>query len=86
MAFSDSERAALDRIQGDHMPPPIDPRDFGAIEAKVQALSQDISYMAEKLDRLVAMSERGKGAIWMVTLLAGGMGAAVATAARKLFA
>lgn len=59
-------------------------RDFGRLEAQVDALdskfdklSQKLDAMSERIESLNHLAERGKGAYWAATLIASAIGAAI---------
>lgn len=62
---------------------PIDPRDFGRLEAEVLALKTQVSAMASDMKSLLALVERGKGG-WFVIVLAGTISGAITALAIKL--
>ena len=62
---------------------PIDPRDFGRLEAEVLALKTQVSAMAADMKSLLALVERGKGG-WFVIVLAGTISGAFTALAIKL--
>lgn len=43
---------------------PIDLREFGRLEAKVEAQGRQIDLMSEKLDDLLALANRSRGGFW----------------------
>jgi len=43
---------------------PIDQREFGRLEAKVEAQGEQIAAMAIKLDELLALANRSRGGFW----------------------
>lgn len=54
------------------MPLDFDPREFGRLEATVEAqgreigeLKQSVSEMAGKLDELIALANKGRGGLWL---------------------
>jgi hypothetical protein len=51
---------------------PIDPREFGKLEAEVAILRDQVSAMAQDMKSLLALVERGKGG-WRVIIAASGM-------------
>jgi len=55
---------------------PIDPRDFGRLEAEVAILRDQVSAMAQDMKSLLALVERGKGG-WFVIVLAGTISGAI---------
>jgi hypothetical protein len=62
---------------------PIDPRDFGKLEAEVAILRDQVSAMATDMKSLLALVERGKGG-WFVIVLAGTISGAITALAIKL--
>jgi len=62
---------------------PIDPRDFGRLEAEVAILRDQVSAMAQDMKSLLALVERGKGG-WFVIVLAGTISGAITALAVKL--
>lgn len=64
---------------------PIDPRDFGNLEAEVKGLRRDldastkaISTMSRQMDDLTALANKSKGGFWagmaMISAISAGMG------------
>jgi hypothetical protein len=62
---------------------PIDPRDFGKLEAEVAILRTQVSALATDMQSLLALVERGKGG-WLVIVLAGTITSALTVLAIKL--
>ena len=62
---------------------PIDPRDFGKLEAKVDHLSQQVEDMAGTLQAVRTVLDQTKGG-WYVLATAAGISGAVAALAVKL--
>lgn len=58
--------------------PPIDLREFGRLEEKVEAQGRQIEAMAVKLDDLLALANKGRGGFWagmtFVSLLSSAVG------------
>lgn len=52
----------------------IDPREFGALEAKVAHLEKMVQAQSEKMDQLIELANRGKGAYWAGLFIAGAIG------------
>jgi hypothetical protein len=61
---------------------PIDPRDFGKLEAEVAILRDQVSAMAAVIKSQLALVERGKGG-WFVIVLAGTISGAITALAIK---
>jgi len=62
---------------------PIDPRDFGRLEAEVLSLKTQVGAMAADMKTLLALVERGKGG-WSVIVLAGTISGAMTALAVKM--
>ena len=62
---------------------PIDPRDFGRLEAEVLSLKTQVSSLAADMKTLLALVERGKGG-WSVIVLASTISGALTAFAIKL--
>lgn len=56
----------------------IDPRDFGALESKVDQLEKMVEAQGAKIDQLLEIANKGKGALWL-TLAVGGFLGSLAT-------
>ena len=59
-------------------------RDFGRLEAQVEALHSDfgnlsrqMTLLSEKMDSLTTLAERGKGAYWAAALIASAIGGGI---------
>lgn len=74
----------------------IDPREFGKLEAEVEALRQELAEhkreskeaqakTQEKLDELIALANQGRGAYWAGMLLASGIGAGAVALIKHFF-
>ena len=63
--------------------PPIDPRDFGRLEAEVATLRDQVSAMAADMKSLLALVERGKGG-WQVIVVVAGLTSAITVLAIKI--
>lgn len=55
----------------------LNPRDFGALEVKVEHLQQQVSALTERVERLVSLAERGRGAWWAALTFASALSAAL---------
>jgi hypothetical protein len=62
---------------------PIDPRDFGKLEAKVDHLSDQLDKVTKSLESLQTILDQTKGG-WYVLATAAAISGAVAAAAVKL--
>ena len=58
--------------------PPIDPRDFGKLEAKVDHLSDQLDEMTKSLQALQTILDQTKGGWRVIVIVAGFTGAATA--------
>ena len=63
----------------------IDPRDFGAVEARVGALEKEVRALNTKVDQLLALANQGKGAWWAGLTLATLISSAATFFATHLF-
>ena len=77
-------------------PGEISARDFGALEVKVALLAKQLEdhqkeskaalvAATDKIDELLALANKGKGAYWAGMLMAGGIGASIAAIAKLVF-
>lgn len=53
----------------------IDPQAYGALTAKVDQLERAVEKLDANVERLLAMAERGKGAMWAGMTIASAVGA-----------
>ena len=60
---------------------PVDPIEFGRLQATVESQSQQLDAMVRAMEqirkdvhKLMAISERGKGALWMALTVGGVLG------------
>lgn len=60
---------------------PVDPIEFGRLQATVESQSQQLDKMVRAMElirvdvhKLMAISERGKGALWMALIVGGILG------------
>lgn len=60
---------------------PIDLREFGRLEEKVEAQGRQIESMSEKLDELLALANQSRGGFWVGMGLVSMASAAVGWAA-----
>lgn len=56
------------------MTEPIDPRDFGRVEAEVKSLQEQVSVLTRKLDGLIELANKGRGGFWMGMTIASFIG------------
>lgn len=55
----------------------IDPREFGALETKVDKLEKSVEALTNEVRTLVALANQGKGAYWAGMFIASGLGAGI---------
>ena len=53
---------------------PIDPREFGRLEAEVKSLSDQVESMQKDIKALLALANKGKGGFWMGMTMASFVG------------
>lgn len=63
----------------------IDPQEYGALTARVAALERTVESMDRKIDHLVGLADRSRGALWAGMTLAGLFGSVVTWAIPKAF-
>lgn len=61
------------------MSDPIDPRDYGKLEAKVEQLVKDMEEMKANVQAMRDLMEQGKGG-WKTLVWLGGLAAAIGSA------
>lgn len=64
----------------------IDPQEYGALTARVAALERTVESMDRKIDHLVGLADRSRGALWAAMTLAGFTGGIVTWAVSKVLA
>ena len=62
----------------------ISPRDFGALEAQVHALSTQVKSMDRDIKELLGLANKSKGGFWAGMAIASGLGS-MATIAVEVF-
>lgn len=63
----------------------IDPQDFGALQANVQTLTQEIHLLRQEMAHVNAMINQGKGGLYVIVLAAGAVGSTITLLVKKLF-
>jgi hypothetical protein len=53
----------------------IDPRDFGRLEAKVEALEVLVEAQSAKIDSLLELANQSRGGFWVGMVIASALGA-----------
>jgi hypothetical protein len=62
----------------------IDPREFGKLEAQVEALQNEVHAMREDIKALLEMANRSKGGMFVGMAIASVMGGIVSFVASKM--
>ncbi|MFM2277601.1 MAG: hypothetical protein RIT12_997 [Actinomycetota bacterium] len=62
----------------------IDPREFGKLEAQVEALQSEVHAMREDIKALLEMANRSKGGMFVGMAIASVMGGIVSFVASKM--
>lgn len=52
----------------------INPRDFGRVEAEVQALQTQVTALTTKVDALLELANKGRGGFWVGMSIASVLG------------
>jgi len=63
----------------------IDPKDFGALQADVKNLMQEIHLLRQEMARVNAAINQGKGGVYVMLLMAGAIGSAITMFLKKIF-
>lgn len=63
----------------------IDPQEFGALQADVRTLTNEIHLLRQEMAQVNAAINQGKGGLWVIVMSAGALGAAITMALKKLF-
>jgi hypothetical protein len=48
-----------------NMPNPIDPREFGRLEAEVDSLKKEVGLLREDIKSLLELANKSKGGFWV---------------------
>ena len=62
----------------------IDPRDFGRLEGEVKALQGQIGDLTTKIDELMALANKSRGAMWIGMGLVGFLSSAATVLVGKV--
>ena len=62
----------------------VDLRDFGRLEAEVEALQKQVTSLEGKVDALLELANQSKGGFWMGMAIASGVGGMVGALAKWL--
>ena len=63
----------------------IDPKEFGALEADVRTLTEEVRMLRKEMAQVNAAINQGKGGLWILMLVAGAVGASVTMFIKKIF-
>jgi hypothetical protein len=63
----------------------IDARDFGRLEAQVEALQLQVSQLSTDVKSLLELANKGKGGFWMGMTIASFMGGVITFVADRLW-
>jgi hypothetical protein len=63
----------------------IDARDFGKLEAQVEALQKEMHLLSSDVKALLELANKGKGGFWMGMTIASFMGGVITFVADRLW-
>jgi len=63
----------------------IDPRDFGKLEAQVEALQKEVHGLRDDVKQLLEMANKSKGGFWVGMSAASAIGGVMTFIADRLF-
>lgn len=63
----------------------ITEKDFGALEAEVKILINEVHLLRQEMVKVNAVINQGKGGLYVLLLTAGAIGSAITMIAKKLF-
>ena len=63
----------------------IDARDFGKLEAQVEALQKEMHQLSADVKALLELANKGKGGFWMGMTIASFMGGVITIVADRLW-
>ena len=63
----------------------IDPKEFGALEADVRTLTEEVRMLRKEMAQVNAAINQGKGGLWILLLVAGAVGSSVTLFLKKMF-
>lgn len=61
----------------------VSPREFGALEAKVDHLERTVKEQSDKIDQLLALANQGRGSLRVLLFAAGATGGVVTWIAER---
>jgi hypothetical protein len=62
----------------------ISPREFGKLEAQVEALQEQVSQLSKDVKTLLEMANQSKGGLWVGMSIASAIGGAITFFATKI--
>lgn len=63
----------------------INPQEFGALQADVKTLTNEIHMLRQEMAEVNALINQGKGGMYIIVLAAGAFGSALTLAVKRLF-
>ncbi len=63
----------------------IDPREFGKLEAQVEALQKEVHALRDDVKQLLEMANKSKGGFWVGMSVASAIGGVITFVADRLF-
>ena len=63
----------------------IDARDFGKLEAQVEALQSEVHSLSKDVNELLELANKGKGGFWMGMTIASAVGGVLTFIGERLF-
>jgi hypothetical protein len=63
----------------------IDPREFGKLEAQVEALQKEVHGLRDDVKQLLEMANKSKGGFWVGMSIASAVGGVMTFVADRLF-
>jgi hypothetical protein len=62
----------------------IDARDFGRLESEVAALTRQVGDLTVKVDSLLELAAKGRGAFWLALIVGGVVGSMLSTVSSRV--
>ena len=63
----------------------IDPREFGKLEAQVEALQSEVHALRDDVKQLLEMANKSKGGFWVGVAVASAIGGMITFVADRIF-
>ena len=63
----------------------IDPREFGKLEAQVEALQKEVHALRDDVKQLLEMANKSEGGLWVGMSVASAIGGVITFVADRLF-